>query len=288
MKPTTALWIVAALFLFLALPDTARGGSAWLESVDAAVAQAQDSGRLILVDLYADWCSWCKRLEAEVFSHPRFREYAEGFELLRVDTEDRGEGSRLLKRFAVSVLPTTLIIDHRMVKVGEVRGFTLAEGYIARIEEQIARYRRLEESFASLGQTSDPLLLSPLAFEFHERRDFERAVELYDRLLALPDRDPKQERWTRYRLVDALRMGRRFDRAAEELGRMRQTADATRDRILLEQLDLLDAELARERGDCRTAVAVLESFLRRNPESFLREEARRTLRSLEAGSPECA
>lgn len=285
VKPTAAFWIAAVVSL--ALPAAGRPDSVWLDSVDEAITEALRSDRLILVDLWADWCGWCKRLDAEVFSHPEFRSFAEDFVLLRVDTEDRGEGTRLHERFGVSVLPTMLILDGRMTKVGAVRGFTRVGGYIAKIEDEIEAYRELEESFANVRGSSDPMLLTTLAHEFHERHDVDRAVELYERLLDLPPRDAKQERWTRYRLVQALRLGRRFDRASEELGRMRLMAEADRDSLLVEQLDLLEAEMARERGDCKTAVAVLKSLLRRNPRSDFREEASSTLRSLEAESPEC-
>ncbi len=283
MKPT-AVWIVAAICL--ALP-TAGEGAAWLGRLDEAVSRAEETGQLILVDLYAEWCGWCKRLEEAVYSKTRFLQFAEDFVLLRVDTEDRGEGSGLADRFGVSTLPTLLILDARLVKVGEVQGFAPLEPYIARIREEIAFYRRLEKSFAAVGPDTERRALSVLAHQFHDRRDGRKAVDLYDRLLALPELSPEEERLTRYLLVDALRMSRRFERAARELDGMRRATDPERDSDLLAQLDLVQAELARQRGDCQEAALALKSFLRSNPNSPFRKEARRTLRSLEAGSPEC-
>jgi hypothetical protein len=88
-------------------------------------------------------------------------------------------------------------------------------------------------------------------------------------------------------LVDVLRLSQQFERAAQELDRIRRQAGPDEDPDLLAQLDLLQADLARQRGKCQEAVLALKSFLRRNPRSPLRKDARRTLRSLESGSSEC-
>ena len=83
----------------------------WLDSVDEAFAEARRNEQLILVDLYADWCGWCKKLEKDVFSTPAFQTFARDFVLLRVDTEDRGEGTAIQRRYEAFSLPTTLVLD---------------------------------------------------------------------------------------------------------------------------------------------------------------------------------
>ena len=106
----------------------------WLTSLDEAVELARSSQRQIMVDLWADWCTWCKRLEEDVFSTAEFAEYAQRFVLLRVDTDDGGEGTRLMERFQVASLPTTLILTADLVKVGELQGYLKAEQYIQSLD----------------------------------------------------------------------------------------------------------------------------------------------------------
>ena len=49
----------------------------WLTSVPDAQAQAKKESKLVLLDFTgSDWCSWCKKLDAEVFSQPQFADYA--------------------------------------------------------------------------------------------------------------------------------------------------------------------------------------------------------------------
>ena len=49
----------------------------WLTSVPDAQTRAKKESKLVLLDFTgSDWCSWCKKLDAEVFSQPQFADYA--------------------------------------------------------------------------------------------------------------------------------------------------------------------------------------------------------------------
>jgi thioredoxin-like negative regulator of GroEL len=270
-----------ALILCLAPPAGAappRPDAGWQTRLGPALAQAEREGKLLLVDLYAEWCPWCERLDELVFTTSAFREAARDFVLVRVDTEDQGEGSRLAARLGIRSLPTLLILDHRQVQIGTVRGFHPVDIFLRRIEAELARYAALEESLAASSRSSDPPdpeLIRGLARELHERGDGARAAGLYDRLLALGAGD---EGALRYAKADALRRAGDLDGAAREAAAARR---ATRDSELAERLALLAAEIDRERGRCSEARATLEDFLARHPASPLVGEARETLRALD-------
>ena len=49
----------------------------WLTSVPEAEAQAQKENKFVLLDFTgSDWCSWCQKLDAEVFAKDEFSAYA--------------------------------------------------------------------------------------------------------------------------------------------------------------------------------------------------------------------
>ncbi|KKK66611.1 hypothetical protein LCGC14_2962350, partial [marine sediment metagenome] len=80
----------------------------WHRSLPQAMAEAQRRSTLILVDAYAEWCGWCKKLEKDTLENPEVQERLRAFVLLKIDT-DKQPG--LARRFGVTGLPTTLILN---------------------------------------------------------------------------------------------------------------------------------------------------------------------------------
>lgn len=269
-------------------PRVVAAEELWIADIKQAVALADRRDRFLLVDLYADWCHWCKLLEREVFSTHRFKQFANQFVLLRVDTEDGGQGTRFMERIGSPGLPTTLILDHGMVRVATVEGYLPTEKMIEALESQLAAYHALEKALAEFGEGDDPAILYTLGKELQARQDGERATELYRRLLEGPGVTPEQELSARFRLVNSLRLSQRYDEAQAELELAQTLAEELQNERLLEHLDLLAADLARERGDCQLAMSYLQTFLERYPGSSLRPQARRTLYALRTNEGACS
>ncbi len=271
--------------LLLLLPP-ALGAAEWQTRVAPALAEAQASHKLIFVDLYADWCGWCKQLEKQVYTTPRFRDFARQFVLLRVDTEDRGEGSKLAGRFGAYTLPTTLILDANLARVGRVEGFAPTEQYIAEIERELAGYRDYERRIAEAAELADQTRLRDLATEAHERQDGARAAVLLRRSIAL-ETDAQLRSRLHYLLADALRLAKQWSEAEKELAAVRSAAAMLRDQDLAERAALLAFSLADDRGDCHQAIAALEDFLRVHPRSGYRSQAAQTLAALRTDKAAC-
>jgi thiol-disulfide isomerase/thioredoxin len=152
MSSRTLARSLAALGLAVALaaPGFAGDESPWLADFDAAaiVAAAQDKD--LLVDFTgSDWCTWCKRLDAEVFRHDAFlREAQRRYVLVALDFPN-GEDARkqvpnpernqeLAERFEIQRFPTVLL----MTPEGEVYAQTGYEpGGPERYVEHVATLR---------------------------------------------------------------------------------------------------------------------------------------------------
>ena len=61
---------------------------AW-PTFDEAVAAAEKSGKPILVDIYAPWCGWCRKMQKEVYSNEAIEAYLKKhFEYGRLNIDD--------------------------------------------------------------------------------------------------------------------------------------------------------------------------------------------------------
>ena len=97
------------------------GGPAWITDYALAAEKARSEKRMILINFTgSDWCGWCKRLQAEVFSKPAFWEYAQGnLILLEIDfprnktqlPQQAQANQELAERFRVQGFPTLYLLD---------------------------------------------------------------------------------------------------------------------------------------------------------------------------------
>ncbi len=87
----TAFVAVAAITLS-AMSTTAQSPHVEWVALPDALSSAPDSNRLIVLDLYTDWCGWCKRMERDTYADDAVVAYiAEHFIASRLNPEKEGK-----------------------------------------------------------------------------------------------------------------------------------------------------------------------------------------------------
>jgi thioredoxin-like negative regulator of GroEL len=268
----------------------AAGGSSegqlkWLVSLPEALAEAKKRDTYILVDLYAEWCGWCKQLEKKVFTTPEFAARVKDFVLLRVDTEDGADGARLQALHDASSLPTTLILDAKGVRIGQINGFAPTKEFIGYIDQQMNGWKEMLSHYPGLLASQETATQLEVAKELHQRQDGERSAALYEAVAKTLDPQSSTYAWLHYMLADSYRLDRRFDQAEKTIEKARAVlAKAEEPAMLGEQLDLLRYYIAQDKSDCREARSSLEIFLEAHPSSQLRPRLQKTLNELRLDS----
>jgi len=109
--------------LVLAASSSVFAGEGWTEDFAAAQAQAEKENKDLLLDFTgSDWCGWCKRLDAEVFSKEEFKAYAaKNLVLVTLDfprsrqmpDATKKQNADLQAKFAVRGYPTIILMDSK-------------------------------------------------------------------------------------------------------------------------------------------------------------------------------
>lgn len=97
-------------------------GDAWVTDFAKAKAQAKAEKKDLLIDFTgSDWCSWCKKLDEEVFSQDSFlAEAPKGFVLVKLDfphdpskttPELAAQNKKLAEQYPIPGYPTILLTD---------------------------------------------------------------------------------------------------------------------------------------------------------------------------------
>ena len=92
---------------------------------DEALDRARSEKKLLLVDVYTDWCGWCKKLDREVFSDARVATASKSLLAVRVNAEKGGE--KVAERYDVQGYPTILFVDGSGNVVKRIDGYVDAD-----------------------------------------------------------------------------------------------------------------------------------------------------------------
>ncbi len=111
-------------------------GVRWITDWDAALAQAKKENKVVVIDFYADWCVWCRRLDSTTYRDPKVVRYLmEKTVPLKLDVE-ASPGRAMANRYGVDGLPTIVILGADGNELGRIPGYMPAEGFL----EAVQRY----------------------------------------------------------------------------------------------------------------------------------------------------
>ena len=133
---------------------SANGASIEWKEWEAAVAANEADPRKILVDVYTDWCGWCKVMDRKTFTDPDIVEYInENFHAIKLDAESKEtinwqgyefkwmEGGRNgVHALAYSLLnkqmsfPQFVLLDQEFKRIRIVKGFKDAKSFMPELE----------------------------------------------------------------------------------------------------------------------------------------------------------
>jgi thiol:disulfide interchange protein len=136
--------IVALLLAILMLGSCAKETAGvksdleWFTSFDEALEAAQDKSKPVMIDFYADWCGWCKRLDSDTYAHESVVSKAKDFIALKIDADVERE---LSTRYRIAGLPTILFIDHTGKEIHRVVGYRDAAKFIVEMDTALRAYK---------------------------------------------------------------------------------------------------------------------------------------------------
>ena len=142
MQKTLIVLLCAALMapLVVASPRAAAAADSQWRTWNAGLHEAQESSRPVLVDVYTEWCGWCKRMDKDVYARRDVREYlAKKFVMVKLDAEAADDAEfegkaftsrSLAQRFRVTGYPTTIFLTASGEHLANVPGYIPADRFI--------------------------------------------------------------------------------------------------------------------------------------------------------------
>ncbi|MFO7951098.1 MAG: thioredoxin family protein [Candidatus Fermentibacteraceae bacterium] len=108
----------------------------WIaDDFETASSIAEETGRPLLIDLYADWCGPCHTLEEEYFPHEAVQPVLSSFVLLRVNV-DVEPGQSMARDYGANAIPTVVIAEADGTEIDRIVGITPSpEAYARQLQD---------------------------------------------------------------------------------------------------------------------------------------------------------
>ena len=105
------------------MPATATTAISWQRDLDRALGLAKANHGKVVVDVYTDWCGWCKKMDQTIYTDPKVIALSTRYVFLKLNAEDGGQGQRFASRLEVNGYPTTIILDENGRSLNSFAGY---------------------------------------------------------------------------------------------------------------------------------------------------------------------
>ncbi len=259
----------------------------WEKSFDGALRKARRAGKPVIVDFWADWCSWCDRLNRTTYADPSVARQAQAFVAVKVNTEGSRRELDVAIKYEVTQLPTIVFLSPAGRLLWRVNGFQGPGQFPRTLDVALDAGRRvigLEEALAR--DPDDPAALSQLGAHLYDvgtqlaqQRCLDEAHEVLRKAVARDGERPLEDR-RRSRMLLAILCGMEHEYGEAEALVKEALSLGPKDEDAPKLLFVLGrTQMSAGRRD--ESVLTLRALVRDYPQSPLAQKARETLTNLE-------
>ncbi|HYR42863.1 MAG TPA: tetratricopeptide repeat protein [Terriglobia bacterium] len=254
----------------------------WERDYGKAIERAQAEKKLIVADMYTDWCALCKQMDAETFADAGvIRNLADKYVWLKLNTETEEEGIRLQKEFAILTYPTVLVLDGQGEEVDRIDRFLSA----GQFRERARSFVDSPDSLASLRKAirQQPNSVSAqyaLAEKLLNQNNYAKAASEFEKVVELdPENREGKTDLSRYNVALCLASQEKFVEAIAQLDLLETRfplSDAVADAAVLR------GQIYRCCNKLDEAQAVLREYVNKYPTHVHIQEVENLLAVMEA------
>jgi tetratricopeptide (TPR) repeat protein len=213
--------IVAVLLVSaLAIIHTPARSIVWERDYEKAVERARAEKKIILADMFTDWCVLCKDMDRETFGDPALiAEMAGRYVWLKLNTETEEDGKKLQEEFAILTYPMLLVLDSNGQEIDRIGGFLGPQPFKLAVENHLQNPESLGKVRERVEKAHESVeLRSTLGNKFLDRQNYRKAEAEFRRVIEL---DPQNHGGKtvdgHYNLALSLASQTKFDEAIAQL-----------------------------------------------------------------------
>jgi len=123
------------------LANSSNSAKAEFTNLDTAM-KASSKNSILLIDFWAEWCTACHKMDAELFSSGDFKDLVSKYNLVivRLDytSPDSPEREDIIQKYQIPGFPTLLVTNTQGREIGRLMGFKSRDETIKNLEALLA------------------------------------------------------------------------------------------------------------------------------------------------------
>lgn len=171
------LMILIILFVSIVSCSNANAEIKWEKDLSVAMKKAKDKNLPIMIDVYTDWCTWCKELDKSTYTNKDVISIANKMVCIKLNPETSKEGSEIAKKYGVQGYPTILFINADGLILENVGGYVEADKFMPYMKNALEKLNKINIVLASKGPSLEKLDL------YMESGNEEESKKIYDALI---------------------------------------------------------------------------------------------------------
>ena len=150
----------------------------WEKDLASAMKKAKEKNLPIMIDVYTDWCTWCKELDKNTYSHKSVIDMAKKMVAVKLNPETSEEGAEVAQKYGVQGFPTILFINADGLILENIGGYVEGEKFVPYMKNAIEKLDKINTVLASKEPSLEKLDL------YLESGNEEESKKIYDALIA--------------------------------------------------------------------------------------------------------
>ena len=131
----------------------------------------------MILDIYAPWCGYCRKLQREVYPSQQVREITDQFVRVRIDGE---KNPRLMKKFSVRGYPTVIVLNPNGAEIDRIGGYMPARAFARKLRDAQRRGTQGKDLLDQLkGDPESVMLNFRVGVYYYEAGDAGKARQYF-------------------------------------------------------------------------------------------------------------
>ena len=272
-----AVTIVSALAIINSPPRSI----VWERDYEKAVQRAVAEKKVILADMFTDWCVLCKDMDQETFGDPTLiTEMARKYVWLKLNTETEEDGKKLQGEFGILTYPMVMVLDSKGQEIDRVEGFVRPQVFKQSVENHLQNPESLGKVRERVEKAPDSLdLRSALGNKLLDRKNYRKAAAEFQRVIELdPENRGGKTVESYYNLAMSLASQTKFDDAIAKLALLEKKFP---DAEVMANVQVLRGQIYECCGEKDKAVRVLREYLKKYPQHSYVSRVKEMLAAME-------